>query len=638
MILYSNTYKDFKDDVSHLRLTRSIEQSYERVFRRKANKKERESWDNSLRCMHLVISNTQISDDCGILIEYNLPNTSRRIDFMITGENDQKQKNLVIVELKQWQSAESTGMDGVVKTALGNNIRETAHPSYQAFGYKKFLHDFNEEVYSGKINAESCAFLHNYLQKDPEPLLDDVYAYYVKDTPLFFQEDIDILAQFISSHVGRGNGMEILYAVEHGKIRPSVKLIDAVGSLFKGNEYFTLIDEQKVLYEKLLHAPITDEKQVVIINGGPGTGKSVLSFNLLYGMLKRRKNVVLSAPNAAFRDVMTKRLQQAGLKKKTKNPLDTMALHSIITGSSSFFGLESSIYDVVIVDEAHRLKDKKAYQYYGKNQIEDIINASRYSIFFVDDTQAIRLEDIGSCRNIKAAAKKFHASVSEYTMDVQFRCSGMPGYINWVDHTLHIKDTANFDSWDTDIFTVELCDSPHDVFAKVKEKDNQGFQARMLAGYAWKWTKKGNPDGQVADVIIEEHDFAMPWNPRSARTTWAIDPTGLHQIGCIHTSQGLEFDYVGIIIGKDLQYDPKEKLLFASWEHYKDVAGKKGLKDNPVQFDRLVRNIYRILLTRAMKGCFIYCHDHNLQEYLRHCLPKTPLYSLPDNEEMFVAE
>jgi hypothetical protein len=581
------------------------------------------SWDNSLKAMQLAMSNADIADDSGVLIEYNLPNTSRRVDFIITGEDASGVKHALIVELKQWQQARSTKMDGVVTTVLNNAERESSHPSYQAYGYKRFLQDFNEQFHSGNIVAASCAFLHNYETRNPEPLLDEVYLHYIEDTPLYFREDIDALAAFIGSHVGRGRGMEILYAVENGRIRPSLKLIDAVGSLFRGNSYFTLLDEQKVLYEKLLHTPVTKKRQVIIIKGGPGTGKSVLSFNLLYGMLKRGKNAVLSAPNAAFRDVMIKRLQQSGMKKNSKNFRDPMILSSIISGSSSFYQLDEHLYDVIIVDEAHRLKDKRAYQYYGENQIHDIINASRISIFFIDDTQSIRLEDVGSVRNIRSAARLFDAELSEYALDIQFRCSGMQGYINWVDHSLQIKDTANFDSWDQDAFTLRICDSPRDVYDHIRKHADEGLHARMLAGYAWKWTsaRDGNPDGEIEDVVIADYDFSMPWNSRNARTTWAIDPSGIDQIGCIHTSQGLEFDYVGIIIGKDLRFDPEEKRLYASWNDYKDASGKKGLKDNPQMLTQLVKQIYKVLLTRAMRGCYIFCCDRHLQEYFMECLP-----------------
>lgn len=641
MIIYSNTCGRFKEQVDTLTLTTAIVESYRQVFHRNPNQQEAHSWENSLSYMERVVRTAQVADDCGILIEYNLPNTSRRIDFMITGENTDHEKNLVLVELKQWQTAEATEMDGIVKTVIGQGIRETSHPSYQAYGYRAFLNDFNEEIYSGNIQARSCAYLHNYLKHDPEPLLDPQYGHYIEDSPIFFREDNRKLADFIASHVGRGRGMDILYSVEKGKIRPSVRLVDAIGSLFTGNRYFTLIDEQKVLYERLIQpARRQTKKQVMIIQGGPGTGKSVLSFNLLYGMLKLRKNVVLAAPNAAFREVMKSRLKDAGLKKSTKDLDRNMALDSIICGSAKFLDLVQDTYDVVIVDEAHRLKDRRAYQYRGENQIEDIISAAKYSIFFVDDLQAIRPEDIGSVANIKDVAARLNAEVWQYDLEVQFRCAGMDGFINWLDHTLQIRDTGNYTGWDQNVYEVRICKSPHDVHNAIKERAEQGYSARMLAGYAWKWTseKDGNTHGQIPDVTIQEHDFSMPWNSRSARSTWAIDDSGVDQIGCIHTSQGLEFDYAGIIIGSDLQFDAQRYRLFASWQHYKDSAGKKGLKDDPEALTSLVKNIYKTLMSRATRGCYVYCCEAGVEEYLKSCLPGMVHTYVHETGESFAAE
>lgn len=623
MIVYSDTCGKFKEQVDALTITQVISESYRRVFHRSPNPLEEKSWENSLNYMERVVRTAQVADDCGVLIEYNLPNTSRRIDFIITGENSNKEKNLVLVELKQWQQAEATDSDGIVKTVIAQSLRETSHPSYQAYGYRTFLNDFNEEIYSGNICARSCAYLHNYLKHDPEPLLQPQYTKYIDDSPIFFRGDNHRLADFIASHVGRGRGMEILYAVENGKIRPSKRLVDAIGSLFNHNQFFTLIDEQKVLYENLIRqVKHQTDKHVVIIQGGPGTGKSVVSFNLLWGMLRIRKNVVLAAPNAAFREVMKAKLMNAGFKKKSKYPDQSMALDSIICGSAGFFDVAQNTYDVIIVDEAHRLKDRRAYQYRGENQIEDIISAASLSIFFVDDLQAIRPEDIGSVSNIRAVAAKFGIPVLEHKLDVQFRCAGMHGYINWLDHSLQMRETGNYRGWDQSAFEVEICESPRSVQAIIQKRISEGFSARILAGYAWKWTseKEGNPHGQVADVVIKEHDFSMPWNSRSARSTWAIDESGIDQIGCIHTSQGLEFDYAGVIIGPDLQFDPKTYRLFASWQHYKDNAGKKGLKDDPDALTALVKNIYKTLMSRATRGCYVYCCDKEVEKYLRACL------------------
>ena len=155
--------------------------------------------------------------------------------------------------------------------------------------------------------------------------------------------------------------------------------------------------------------------------------------------------------------------------------------------------------------------------------------------------------------------------------------------------------------------------------AAIQKHASQGIAARMLAGYAWKWTseKDGNADGAVDDVTIPGFNFRMPWNSRRSRTTWAIDPAGAEQIGCIHTSQGLEFDYVGVIIGLDLRFEKDNGGFRASWPDYKDSAGKKGLKQDPESLSLLIRNIYKTLMSRAMKGCYVFACDPGLATYLR---------------------
>nr|WP_315370780.1 DNA/RNA helicase domain-containing protein [Paenibacillus xylanexedens] len=248
------------------------------------------------------------------------------------------------------------------------------------------------------------------------------------------------------------------------------------------------------------------------------------------------------------------------------------------------------------MDEAHRLKGKGAYQYLGENQIEDIIKASKVNVFFIDDFQRIRPEDIGSIDEIKRLAALYDSEVHEYSLAAQFRCSGAEGFLNWVDDALQIRPTANFDGWDQDSFEFKLVDTPNEVYDLIKSKNDQGYKSRMLAGFAWNWTadKEGNRNGEIPDVTIEEHRFAMPWNARSISSTWAIHESGIDQIGCVHTSQGLEFDYVGVIIGNDLKYDSDKMELYSDYDEYKDRMGKRGLKFKNEELTKLIKNIYKI--------------------------------------------
>jgi len=293
------------------------------------------------------------------------------------------------------------------------------------------------------------------------------------------------------------------------------------------------------------------------------------------------------------------------------------AVDHLFKGSAGFVDTNENEFDVIIVDEAHRLKNSTAYQYYGKNQVEDIVKSAKISIFFVDESQMIRPEDIGSIEEIERVASVYEAEVTVMELMAQYRCSGADGYINWLDDTLHIRETANYDGWDEGAFDFQIFDSPNELKDAIDEKIIQGEDARIVAGYSWKWTgiKQGNADSEVADVSIEAYDFKMPWNSRKVGSRWALADVGKEQIGCIHTVQGLEFDYIGVIVGRELSFDFSSLTYIANWNAYKDNYGKKGLKDNPKELSKLIRNIYKVLMTRGMKGCYVFFEDESVKKY-----------------------
>jgi DUF2075 family protein len=612
MIIYKNSVGGFKDDVDSNCIVESIRQEMLEKYGRRVAPNEERSWHESLGFMERVVRRSGVANDCGVLVEYVIPATSNRVDFMITGQDENNNSNLIIIELKQWQKAFSTDSDGIVRTFINGGERDTTHPSYQAYSYKTFLKDYNEDIDSGYISPYSCAVLHNYAEQNPEPLKDNIYEKIVADTPIYFKDDQEKLEQFIKKYVGNGKGSDILYRIESGKIKPTKKLIDYVSSLFNGNKEFVLLDEQKVAFELACRNTLKakDEKSVIIIKGGPGTGKSVISMNLLGEFLKNELNVKFVAPNSSFRDVMIKSLAEEN---------NLTRLKSLFKGSAGFVDVEENTFDVIIVDEAHRLKNGTAYQYYGKNQLGDIIKAAKKTIFFIDDNQVIRPEDIGSTEEAKRVAKNFDAKIYEIELVAQFRCAGAEGYINWLDHTLQIRDTGNFNGWDKKDFDFRIFDNPNNLYKEILKRNEEGNKSRLLAGYAWKWTssKNGNQDSQVCDVEVPEFDFKLPWNSRRVGTTWAIDESGIGQVGCIHTSQGLEFDYVGVIIGDDLKFNVETTSFYTEWSNYKDVKGKLKLKNDPERLNKLVKNIYKILMTRGMKGCYVYFTNKETSEFFK---------------------
>jgi uncharacterized protein len=612
MIIYNETSSNFLNHIYENKISYVLKKNILTKMNKVVSGSELKSWENSLPQMAKVIRDADIKEDTHVLLEYKLPSSEKRIDFLVTGQDDQGKKNAVIIELKQWQKAKVSEGDGIVQTFLGGRERETVHPSYQASSYKRYLQNFNESLYSetSSIRLHSCSYLHNYIMAGfGEPLLDKRYSSYLQESPLYFQFGDRDLAKKIKKLVSRGNGREIAESIEKGKIRPSKKLVETVGSLLKGNEEFVLLDEQKVAYEKVVSKynqfkAQTDQKHVIIIKGGPGTGKSVIGLNLMSYMLNNKAYVEYITPNQAFREV---------LRKKLIGTSGHVEVRDLFKGSASYVHAPENYFDVLICDEAHRLKEqghmKKKIE--GENQVTQIIRSSRVSVFFVDDLQRISKKDIGSVKEVEKEASRFGAEIHTVELESQYRCSGSGNYIAWIDSILNndeetIKLEGDFD--------FKVVSTPQQLKNEIVEKRG----GRLLAGYAWEWNKNMVNGKLSDDVIIEEHNFALPWNDPN-RIDWAIHPECSNQIGCIHTVQGLEMDYVGVIIGKDLGYDEETKQINVRREEFKDI-GAKPAKPKKGQVDpliELVRNTYKTLMTRGMKGCYIYCCDKGLERYIR---------------------
>lgn len=621
------------------------------------NSAQYRAWSNSLQFMQSMLMMANLPRDCGVLIEYRLPSTSRRVDFIITGHDVHGSANFVIIELKQWSTAKAvSGKSGIViANVAGHRVKETNHPCYQAWSYKVFLENMLDTVSKNHLHAFACAYLHNYKYKglDTDPLSAEPNRELVESAPLFGRNDRDKLGSFISQHVGRGDGNLIMELLASGQVVPSKRLVDAIGIMFDENktQAFTLIDEQKNAYETAMRAvretPLS-QKRCVIITGGPGTGKSVVAMTLLVDILRKfrendkRRNVRFVSPTSSFRQAMISMLVGSNQDKKERKRRKDLA-QNLFCGSMNFNKVAvDTPYHCLICDEAHRLHSHQ-YGYAGKNQIEDIIQAARVSIFFVDDNQALRPYDIGSVESIIQAAKKFNVPVEPpVALAAQFRCQGADGFLNWLAVVLGLAEaqsTGNAHGWDKTAFDFDIVDTPEEVVAFVNEKNRPArllnpvagrsviSGARLLAGYAWPWTKEGNDLGEVPDVDLGS--VKLPWNNRKSSYEWAIDPATMlrNEVGCVHTSQGLEFDWVGVFIGKDLRYDPDKKMLFADIDNYYDKGGKNGLGKNKAERSKnllkYVCRCYRVLLSRGVRGARIYCCDKNLAEYLKAELAKT---------------
>lgn len=620
MIVYQNTKGGFIDDVRQGIIADVIENEMNNHHIPHSHEGEYRAWMNSLRFMRDVLNDNEISDLCKIAIEYQIPLTSKRVDFLISGCDEYNNNNVVVVELKQWEDSKQTDRPDVVYAYTGGSNRFVCHPSYQAYSYAKVIENFNETIQKNNIKIQSCAYLHNYKEANRSHIDNEFYKEAITLAPIFLGRDEIKLTNFIKKFIKKEDNINILMQIENGKLKPSKSLQDAISNIFKGKQEFYLIDEQKVAYEIVkslvnkslkLSKDVNNEngKYTIIIKGGPGTGKSIIAIQLLKDLISSGKSAVYTSKNSSPREVYFKKLIENQYKKRY--------LKSLFIGSGSFINAGLNEFDCIVCDEAHRLNSKSGiFKNLGENQIKEIIHASRVSVFFIDEDQIVTSSDIGSVEEIKRWANIERSKViydDSLNLKSQFRCNGSDGYLAFIDNLLEIRETANYD-FDLD-YDLKLFNSPTKLKEELKKK-NTNNKARILAGYCYDWITKDKNDSDEYDIKLEDN-FKAKWN-FSNTSTWAIDDDSFDQVGCIHTSQGLEFDYVGVIIGKDLRYENNHVVTDPSKRARTDQS-LKGLKHKANYLliaDKIIKNTYKVLLTRGQKGCYIYCEDKNLLEYI----------------------
>ena len=616
MIIYKATKRQFVDDVFNDAIADNIDNAFYEHLGRHTSPNEVRSWKNSMQYMQRVVNTSTLPDDVGIAIEYQIPLTSKRVDFIVSGLDSDNRSHLVVVELKQWESASSTSKPGIVVTRFQGGPAETVHPSYQAWSYAFMLSNYNQTIQDDGVVISPCAYLHNYAS---DGIIDGAeYADYTALAPVFLKNDAARLQEFILHHIKQSSKDDIIWNIDHGCLCPSKQLADSLSSMLQGNEEFKMIDDQKVVYETavyLANKAQNGKKQVLIVEGGPGTGKSVLAVNLLVKLTNEGMATQYVTKNQAPRDVYTVKL--TGTFTRTY-------INNLFVGSGQFTEAPKNSFGALVVDEAHRLNLKSGlYANRGENQIKELINTARFTVFFVDDYQRIHMKDIGSVRSIKACAQELGADVHLAHLSSQFRCNGSDGYLSWVDNAIQIRGTANIILTNED-FDFHVFDSPAELFNEIHRKNEVNNKSRVVAGYCWDWVSK--QDKNAYDICFPEFSFRKKWNLQGGEP-WLIGRDSIEQIGCIHTCQGLELDYVGVIIGPDMTFRDGRIVTdgFKRSGTDKSLSGFKQLfKQNPdkamQEADQIIKNTYRTLMTRGMKGCYVYCCDAALAEHFRQLM------------------
>ncbi|MBP5091324.1 MAG: DUF2075 domain-containing protein [Bacilli bacterium] len=624
MLVYHESKARFDEDVLNGNIADAIKRALLEKGINDQNEAEYNAWNNSMQFMELALQDPLIPGDCDVTIEYQVPLTSKRVDFIISGSDEEGEDNVIIIELKQWTTAKKVNdiERHTVRTFVAQKERDVAHPSYQAYSYKVHIMNYAEAASDPHLHLLPCAFCHNFREEDRPVLEDPIYAPWIKQAPLFLKHDLQKLRSFIASKIRKKSPRgDLLYEIDNGRIRPAKALQDCLASLLKGNKDFQLMDEQITIYDKCIKAfcdsEKDEEKRVLIIRGGPGTGKSVLAVNLLYEFTHSSKlhapgNAAYVTKNSAPRQCYLKILSKDSIRKEVQ-------IKELFRSPFGLSNVPNGFYDCLIVDEAHRLVKRMYGDWNGENQIKECIAASKLTIFLIDESQRITTSDIGSIDSIRGWAKLLGVKEEnvyfgdDLVLSSQFRCNGSDAYIAFLDNLLGIRPTANPD-FDMDGFDIRVYDDPNKMRDDLREKNAVNNKARMVAGYCYDWNVK-HRRGEW-DVILP-NGFKAKWNLEKNSSLWSILPESFEEVGCIHTAQGMEFDYVGVIIGKDLVYrNGRVETDKDAISNDDNSSGIKSSKDAKLA-DQLIRNTYKVLLSRGQKGCYIYAEDEALREHIK---------------------
>jgi len=650
MRLFAGNSRQFIDLNRRNQMSTLLEEEFLRQLGRRPSTQEVYSWTNSLLRLSILFEDAQLTNQ-GIFLEYQLPSYGNRIDCIVCGKDETNKDQAVIIELKQWSKVKLSEYDSdrVVTWVAGGN-RDLLHPSVQSLSYRDYLAMNHTAFYdeTSPIGLQCCSYLHNYRIVDNDPLFDDRFRSYTTESPVFTLDDSTELEAYIYNRVAGGDGMEILARIEGGKHRPSKKLMQHVSETIKKklngefrllgspNEDYILLDEQIIAYDDVLSIVkkgiSSRHKFSIIIKGGPGTGKSVIALKLLADLNTLGFNAQYATGSNSFTETLRK----------------IVGNHS--KGHFKYFmsygDAEPNEVDVLLMDESHRIREKTGYPFKstGRLQIEDLIRACKIAVFFVDDLQVVRPNEIGNVGFIKENSERLGCKIHEIELNSQFRCAGSDAFINWVNHMLHIRITANPEWIPDPNFEFRIFESAKTLDEAIKEKVEEGFSARLTAGYCWHWSDRPEADGSLhEDVVIG--DFRRPWNAPNGITNirrdipkasfWAYDTNGINQVGCIYTAQGFEFDYVGVIFGKDLKYN----FSTNEWEGFPGESHDPSIRSSGDSFLQLVKNTYRVLLTRGHKGCYVYFMNKDTENYFRSRIQRelqfdrTVLNKMKDHEK-----
>ncbi len=583
---------------------------------------EMRSWSGSLPILAQDLLNAGLGN-VEVMLEYRLPLTSKRADVVLAGRHPQTgAPSYVVVELKQWSNATLYDESGELVTVAGAPGGARLHPVAQVRHYCEYLGDFTKVLHDQADPMAGAAYLHNASAEVQQSL----GGYPQSSTGrLFTGADRSAFLNFLRSRLDDGaSGAPYADQLLHSGVAPSRQLLKVAAAEIAGREQFILLDEQLVAVDMVLHAVETarraDTKSVIVISGGPGSGKSVIALSLLGKLAERGRTTIHATGSRSF----TMTLRKVSGRKSGRAT-------SLFKYFNQFTEAERNGLDVLILDEAHRVRATSENRYTkaeartGRPQVDELIAAARVPVFLLDQHQVVRPGEMGTIAEITAHAAAVGLDTIHITLDAQFRCGGSERYIGWVEQLLGLRGDLPI-PWEPDPpFQLDVVDSPEELERRLAAYRTAGYGARMAAGYCWPWSDPRSDGSLVSDVIIGS--WSHPWNLRGDRglpgappaALWASEPEGFGQVGCIYTAQGFEYDWNGVILGPDLVWRSGSWVSRREFNKDPDFRSRKAVSDE--DFDRLVRHVYKVLLTRGMVGTLIYSTDNETRAFLRSLIP-----------------
>lgn len=700
------------------------------------------SWESNGPKIKDLLDLSEIPDDVIVSFEFQIPRRNNRIDCVLYGIGEDDNENVIHIELKQWNNKSVTELydTGVFRVTafVGGAYRTIPHPSQQVAGYQMHLMNYMDVFSETSTHLDGVAYCFNYRKNiRPNALYAPHYQTILNQHRLYSGDEISELSEMLRIMLGKGQGLRIFNNVANSEIRASKSLLNCAANMLRGVTEFALQDDQitasKTIYAKIEEAKKKSGKTVIIVKGGPGTGKTLIALDMLAQLAQNEDhpNMYYTTRSKALRESLKRQLSEVKLPDGNNGDASDLIINIFQLKPYNFS--ESQI-DLLMVDEAHRVQkssnymgDKKHTQTY-LSQTMSLIYCSKVTVFFIDDKQGIKTDEIGYSCDIIETAKKYRELINDFygsdfykdiknserklekkkvemeklihvtpidekriaklstdidnyesdmikkdavnhvnsTLDTdidiveldlqsQFRCNGSDNYLRWLDKMLYLPSDKIIERFDSSEYEFGIFKSPHELYDKIVSLNvpdaNPPQVSRICAGYCWDWSVKLEKNGDLAkDVKIG--DFEMPWETNnvqargifrdmyaSSADTWAIEPAGINQVGCIFSMQGFELDYVGVILGPDIKYDSENDCLVG-------VTGKNhAVKNNdPKVYTRLIRNSYRVLMSRGKKGCFIYCVNPDVAEFIEKCLAVNDIYRIKemvvedyvDEEDKFV--